>query len=465
MTDTPLWRPDDQCIAATNMTDFRLAIEDDWNIYLPDEAALYDFSIAEIEKFWVSLKDHTGAIAETWGDRVVENLDKMPGAKFFPEGRLSFAENLLRRRDDGEALVFRGEDKVETRLTYGQLYDQVSQTVQALKALGLKKGDRVGGYLPNMPEAIIAMLAATSLGAIWSSCSPDFGVQGVLDRFGQIEPIVIFAADGYHYNGKTHDSLGKLSEILDQLPSVQRAVIIAYTRTNPPLDGVKNAILLDDFTAPFEPTEIVFEHFEFNHALYIMYSSGTTGAPKCIVHGAGGTLLQHLKEHQLHCDIKPGDRLFFFTTCGWMMWNWLVTALASQATLMLYDGSPFYPDGNVLFDYADAEKITHFGTSAKFIDALIKAGLEPKQTHSLASVRLLMSTGSPLAPNAFTWVYDHVKTNMQLASIAGGTDLMACFVIGNPNLPVWKGEIQTRALAMAVEVFDDDGNPVRGDKG
>ena len=465
MTDTPLWRPDAGRIAATNMTAFIAAVEDDWNINLPDYTALYDFSISEIEKFWVSLKDYTCVIAETWGETVCENPGQMPGARFFPDGRLSFAENLLSRRDNGEALVFWGEDKVRRRLSYGDLYDQVSLTAQALRQLGLEKGDRVGGYLPNMPEAIIAMLAATSLGAIWSSCSPDFGVQGVLDRFGQIEPKVVFCADGYHYNGKTHDSLAKLGEILASLPSVERTVIIPYTREAPALEGLPNTVMLADFTAPFTPAEIAFERFDFNHPLYIMYSSGTTGAPKCIVHGAGGTLLQHLKEHQLHCDIKPGDRLFFFTTCGWMMWNWLVTALASQATLMLYDGSPFYPDGNVLFDYADAEKITHFGTSAKFIDAIIKAGLEPKKSHSLDSVRLLASTGSPLAPDAFSWVYDNIKTDVQLASIAGGTDLMACFVLGNPNGAVWKGEIQARALGMAVEVFDDDGNPVRGEKG
>ncbi len=465
MNDKPLWRPDDRRIAATNMTAFIAAVEDDWNVNLPDYAALYDFSIAEIEKFWVSLKDYTGVIAETWGDTVCENPGRMPGARFFPNGWLSFAENLLRRRDDGEVMVFWGEDKVRRRLTHGQLYDRVSVLRQALQELGLAKGDRVGGYLPNMPEAIVAMLAATSLGAVWSSCSPDFGVQGVLDRFGQIEPKVVFCADGYHYNGKTHDSLGKLGEILAGLPSVECTVIVPYTRASPPLDGLPNAVLLQDLTAPFDPAGIDFERFEFNHPLYIMYSSGTTGAPKCIVHGAGGTLLQHLKEHQLHCDIKPGDRLFYFTTCGWMMWNWLVSALASQATLMLYDGSPFYPDGNVLFDFADAEKITHFGTSAKFIDAVIKAGLEPRKTHSLETIRVIASTGSPLAPDAFSWVYQNIKADVQLSSIAGGTDLMACFVLGNPNGPVWKGEIQARALAMAVEVFDDDGNPVRGEKG
>ena len=461
----PLWQPGEDRVRASNINAFIEAVEEDWNVNIGGYDGLYDFSITELDKFWVSLKDYGNVIAETWGDTVQENPGKIPGARFFPDARLNFAENLLKRRDDEEAIVFRGEDKVEKRVTHNQLYDQVSLVRQALIKAGVTSGDRVGGYVPNMPEAIVAMLAATSLGAIWSSCSPDFGVKSVLDRFEQIEPKIIFAAEGYHYNGKTHDCLEKLAEIIDQLPSVEQTVIIPYTRENPSLDGVRNAVKLGDLTAPYQPAEIIFERFEFNLPLYIMYSSGTTGAPKCIVHGAGGTLLQHIKEHQLHCDIKPNDRVFFFTTCGWMMWNWLVTALASQATLILYDGSPFYPDGNAMFDYADAEKMTLFGTSAKFIDAAIKAELEPIKTHSLASVRLLCSTGSPLAPDAFNWVYDHIKSDVHLASISGGTDLMGCFMLGNPTGAVWKGEIQCRALAMAVEVFDDEGNPLRGDKG
>ena len=461
----PLWHPDESRIRQTNVTDFIETVEEDWNVNIGDFRGLYDFSIRENEKFWVSLKDYANVSAETWGDVVLENADKMPGARYFPGARLSFAENLLKRRDDDEAIVFKGEDKVLRRLTYRELYDKVSVTSQALKAAGVGQGDRVGGYLPNMPEAIIAMLATASLGAVWSSCSPDFGVRGVIDRFGQIGPKVVFAAEGYYYNGKTLDCLGKLGDIIRELPTVEHVVVVPYTRSEPDLSGVSCASMFDDFTGTYLPKDIDFVRTDFNHPLYIMYSSGTTGAPKCIVHSVGGTLLMHLKEHMLHCDIKPGDRVFYFTTCGWMMWNWLVSALASQATLLLYDGSPFFPDGNVLYDFADAEKMTLFGTSAKYIDACSKAGLKPIDTHSLESVRLFSSTGSPLAPASFQYVYDCIKPDVHLASIAGGTDLMGCFMMGDPTGTVWKGEIQTRALGMAVEVFDDEGIPLTGEKG
>ncbi len=461
----PLWQPTPEQIESANMTRFRAYLNDKLGTQLEDYAALYQWSIDQPEAFWSALWDESGVIAESRGSVVLADGDKMPGAHWFPEARLNFAENLLRRRDEGDALIFWGEDKVRRRISYKALYDQVSKVAQALKAAGITEGDRVAGYLPNMPEAAVAMLAVSSLGAIWSSCSPDFGVNGVVDRFGQIEPKILFAADGYFYNGKTHDSLEKIAEIQQRIPSLEKVVIVPYTRETFPLDAIKNALPLPQFVADYQPEAITFKQLPFDHPLYIMFSSGTTGVPKCIVHGAGGTLLQHLKEHRLHTDVKPGDRTFFFTTCGWMMWNWLISGLAAETTILLYDGSPFYPDGNVLFDYADAEKMTQFGTSAKFIDAINKAGLSPKSSHDLSSVRTLCSTGSPLVPEAFDFVYEQIKTDMCLSSISGGTDIISCFALGNPVMPVYRGELQCRGLAMQVEVWNDEGEPVRGEKG
>ncbi len=462
----PLWQPSSAQVAAANLTRFMTEAAARWRRDLPDFAALYRWSVEKPEEFWVSMWDFGGVIAETRGERVLADGDKMPGAKFFPDARLNFAENLLRDRGADDAIVFWGEDKVKRRFTRDQLHDAVSQMAQALKVDGVGVGDRVAGYLPNMAETVIAMLAVTSLGAVWSSCSPDFGVKGVLDRFGQIEPKVLVLADGYFYNGKAFDCLDKVREILLQLPTVKRVVVVPYTRDNPSLSGVRNGIMLPDYLAPHRPGSIDFARLPFDHPLYIMYSSGTTGVPKCIVHGAGGTLLQHMKEHRLHSDVRPDDRVFYFTTCGWMMWNWLVSALASDATLLLYDGSPFHPSGNILFDYADAEGMTLFGTSAKYIDACHKANLEPRKTHKLATVRVMASTGSPLAPEGFDYVYEKVKADLCLASISGGTDIVSCFVLGNPIGPVWRGEIQTRGLGLAVNVFDDTGKaePV-GEKG
>jgi acetoacetyl-CoA synthetase len=450
----PLWTPSPERAARTSMARF-MARAGKFASY----EALHRWSVENKEEFWNRLWDFCEVRGEK-GARTLVDGDRMPGAKWFPDGRLNFAENLLRERDDTDAIVFWGEDKVRRRLSRNQLHDLVSRLQQALAAAGVGKGDRVAGYLPNLPEAVAAMLATASLGAIWSSCSPDFGVQGVLDRFGQIEPKVLFCADGYLYGGKEFDAQEKAGEILAQLPSVRQCVVVPYIGAE-----LKAGVSLESFISPFPPQEIQFEQVEFNHPLYILYSSGTTGVPKCIVHGAGGTLLQHLKEHVLHCDVKPGDRVFYFTTLGWMMWNWLVSGLAAGATLLLYDGSPFAGRGRILFDFADAEGMTHFGTSAKFIDAIAKIRLKPAETHRLQKLRAVLSTGSPLAPEGFDYVYANIKSDVCLSSISGGTDIVSCFVLGNPAAAVWRGEIQAKGLGMAIEVFDENAVSLKKAKG
>ena len=463
--DQPLWEPSQARIAGANVTAFARAAIREWGLKFNTYPEFYQWSVDQPEQFWQSLWQYAGVKARTRGERVLVHGERMPGARWFPDARLNFAENLLRRRDRADAMVFWGEDKVEQRLSHAQLHAGVSRLSQALRAAGVQPGDRVAGYMPNLPQTMMAMLAAASIGAIWSSCSPDFGVQGVLDRFGQIEPKVLFAVDGYWYNGKAIDSLAKVAEIAQRLPTLARVVVVSYLDGDADLSGVPNAMRMADFIAPYAARDIEFAQLPFDHPLYIMYSSGTTGVPKCIVHGAGGTLLQHLKEHQLHTDVKPGDRLFYFTTCGWMMWNWLAAGLASGATLLLYDGSPFIRRGAILFDFAEAERMTHFGTSAKFIDAISKIDLRPRATHDLTRLRAILSTGSPLAPESFDYVYREIKADVCLSSISGGTDIISCFVLGNPVLPVYRGEIQCRGLGMKVEVYDEDGKPVHGKKG
>ena len=454
----PLWTPDPEWVASSRMAQFMRLLQQE------NCDAFWQWSIEHPQAFWSFLWDQCGVIG-TKGNEILRYPERMLGAAWFPEASLNYAENLLTGSDEDEALVFWGEDQAKRRMTRQDLRREVARFQHFLRTQGVGSGDRVAGYLPNLPETLIAMLATTALGAIWSSASPDFGVQGVLDRFGQIAPKVLVGVDGYWYNGKKIDCLEKIAQVVHQLPSVSRTVVVPYLESSPNLAPIRNSIAWSALEAPGKPDDVVFHRVPFDHPLFILFSSGTTGVPKCIVHGHGGVLLQHLKEHQLHGDVRPGDRLFYFTTCGWMMWNWLMSGLASGATLMLYDGSPFAARGTILFDYIQSEGITHFGTSAKFIDAAAKYPLSPRTTHDLSTLRVLFSTGSPLSPEGFDWVYREIKQNLLLASISGGTDIVSCFVLGNPALPVYRGEIQCRGLGMAVDVLDESGHPVRETKG
>ncbi|MDN5865704.1 MAG: acetoacetate--CoA ligase, partial [Gammaproteobacteria bacterium] len=423
---------------------------------LKDYEGLWQWSVDRREEFWVLLWDFFDVKAARRWDKVLAN-DGMPGAKWFEGARLNFAENLLRYRDDRTALVFRNEAGVRRSFTYAELYREVARLRAGLDAAGVKTGDRVAAYLPNMPETLIAMLATASIGAVFSSTSPDFGTGGVLDRFGQIEPKILIAADGYFYNGKTHDSLSRVREILPQLPSVERVVVVPHVNEKPDLADLPKAVHYVDFLGDAE--EMDFARLPFDHPQFILYSSGTTGKPKCIVHGLGGVLLQHLKELGLHTNVAREDVLFYFTTCGWMMWNWLSSGLALGTTVLLYDGAPMRGGADAMMRMAEEEKITVFGTSAKFISALEKAGVGEKAQKQLAGVRTILSTGSPLMPENFDYVYGTLKPDAQLASISGGTDIVSCFALGCPIKPVWRGELQCRGLGMAVDVFDDEGNP------
>ena len=462
--EKPIWTPTPQRINDSGISKFTRYIENTVGAEFDNYDALHDFSIHNQAAFWQCLWDYCGVRGENTGP-VLTHGDQMPGARYFPESRFNFAENLLVRQGSDDAMVFWGEDKIKMRLSWDQLHRQVSRLQQAFKSFGITKGDRIAAMVPNRPESIVAMLAASSLGAIWSSCSPDFGEQGVLDRFLQIEPELFIACDGYWYNGKPIDVGDKVAAISQQLQSKNSLIISYLGKADALAERIENCHLFDDVINQFDATSVEFAKLPFDHPLYILFSSGTTGIPKCIVHSQGGILLQHLKEHQLHCDIQEGDRVFYFTTCGWMMWNWLATVLASGATVMLYDGSPFAPDGNILFDYAEQEKFTLFGTSAKFIDALRNSGLSPKDSHDLSRIKTITSTGSPLADENFRFVYASIKPDIHLASMSGGTDLAGCLVLGIPTKPVFLGEIQGPGLAMAIDVWDDEGHPLRQEKG
>ena len=459
-----LWTPSQDRIDASHLVRFRDGFNARESLSTRTYAELHAASVDRRGAFWSAVWDFCDVRGDKGG--TVLGADRMPGAEFFPQASLNFAENLLRRNDDGEAIVFRGEDKAASRLTWRELNALVSRLQQWLSAQGVGRGDRVAAMMPNLPETVALMLAATSLGAVWSSCSPDFGPRGVLDRFGQIGPKVFVACDGYWYAGKRIAVAEKLAEVVPHLGDLAAVLIVPYLgEADAVAAALPRAVTLPAAIAAYAARPVAFTRLPFNHPLYILYSSGTTGVPKCIVHGAGGTLLQHLKEHRLHCDMGPGDRVFYFTTCGWMMWNWLVSGLANGETLMLFDGSPFHPAASVLWDFAQEERFSMFGTSAKYIDACKKAGLEPGRTHDLSTLRLVTSTGSPLAPESFDWVYAHVKQDVHLASISGGTDIVSCFVLGDPTAPVRKGEIQAPGLGMSVEVWNDAGRPVREQKG
>jgi len=460
-----LWKPSPERIAQANLTRFIEQVNQSRGTSFDDYPPLYQWSVDNIADFWAEMWDYADLIVHQPYQQVVVDPDKMPGAKWFVGAELNFAENLLRFRDDHPAIVFKPEQGPLRSMTYAELYDQAARLAAALKDMGVEKGDRVVGFMPNIPETVVAMLAATSLGAVWSSCSPDFGFQGVMDRFGQVQPKVLFAADGYYYNGKTFSSLDRISRVKAEIKSIQKVVVVPFTQERPDLAGISDAVIFGELMGSGPTPEMEFVPVPFDHPLYILYSSGTTGVPKCMVHGVGGTLIAHVKELALHTDLKREDRIFYFTTCGWMMWNWLVSSLSQGATIMLYDGSPFHPGPQVLWEYAQDQGITIFGTSARYLDAIENAGYLPGKEVDLSPLKTICSTGSPLSVESFKFVYREIKKDLCLSSISGGSDIVGCFALGNPIGPVYAGQLQVRGLGMAVEAWDDNGKPLIGEKG
>ena len=462
--NTILWKPSKDQINSSQLEAFRLQVNSRFNLKIENYSELHSWSISNINDFWKAIWEFMAIKCSSNYNQVVDDENKMPGAKWFDGLLFNFAENLLRIKSDKAAIIFQSENADSKIISYNELYDEVEKVASTLRKMGIKNGDRIVGIMPNLAETVIAMLATTSIGAIWSSCSPDFGTQGILDRFTQINPKIIFASDGYFYKSKSFDSLNKLKNLLNQLPSVRKVIITPFVRENPDISSINNSLVWNDFIDP-KPNPIIFEQVPFDHPLYIMYSSGTTGKPKSIVHGAGGTLIQHLKELRLHTDININDTVFYFTTCGWMMWNWLVSNLAIGSTILLYDGSPFHPDRNSMWDMIDNYKVSHFGTSPKFLETCRDTKLSPIKTHSLKSLKSILSTGSPLVEECFEYVYKHIKKNIQLSSISGGTDIISCFALGNPILPVINGEIQCLGLGMDVAAFNKNGEDLVNKKG
>ena len=461
----PLWSPSGERIYQANITRFMNEVNSQRNLSLGSYAELYEWSTENIPDFWATVWDFSEIKASKLSDRVVEDLTNFPGTKWFPGARLNFAENLLRYRDDQLAFIFKGETQVSKRMTYAELYDSVARLAHSLRETGVAVGDRVVGYMPNLIETAVGMLAATSLGATWSSCATDIGAAAAIERLGQVEPKILITADGYFYKGKSFDTLGHAAEVARGITSLKKVIVVAYTREKPNISQIPNAVHYDDFLSKENNLEIEFDQLPFDHPLFIMFSSGTTGKPKCMVQGAGGVLINHLKELLLHTDLKRTERIFYITSCSWMMWNWLLSSLAVGATIVLYDGNPNYPDPGAMWKLIQDEKITIFGCSASYIHFLKKENISPRANYDLSSLREISQTGSPLSEDGFEYIYQEIKPDLHFNSISGGTDINGCFAAGSPILPVYAGELQSPALGMKIKAYDEKGNSVYDEQG